>query len=172
MGEPKAGLVVAGRTLLERACAELAAGGCTPVFAVIRPGGAAPAGAVPVLNSRPERGMRSSLELAVAAAGELEALAVVPVDTPGVTAAAVRATVATWRPGRIAVASYSGRRAHPVVMGLPLWRTALSGAGADEGARALLRDRPELVDAVPVAGDPADLDRPADVAAWLRRHGG
>lgn len=172
MGRPKAGLIVGGRTLLERACAELAAGGCASVVAVVRPGITVPMGSVAVVNERPERGMRSSLELAVAAAGEADGLAVVLVDTPGLTAAAVRATVSAWRPGRIAVASYGGRHAHPIVMAPDLWRAALAGAGPDEGARALLRRRAELVDPVTVTGDPADLDRPADVAEWLRRHGG
>ena len=172
MGGPKAGLVVAGRTLLEHACAELAAGGCVPVLAVVRPGVTVPAGVVSVVNREPERGMRSSLALAVRAAGAVDALAVVLVDTPGLTAAAVRDTISAWRIGRIVVADYGGRKAHPIVMSPDLWHVALSGAAADEGARALLRAHADLVDAVPVAGDPADLDRPADLAAWRRRHDG
>ncbi|MDT4942930.1 MAG: hypothetical protein QOJ34_3019, partial [Pseudonocardiales bacterium] len=38
---------------------------------------------------------------------------------------------------------------------------------ADEGARALLAARPDLVDEVDVPGDPTDLDTPADLARWL-----
>ena len=43
---------------------------------------------------------------------------------------------------------------------------ALAIAGPDEGARALLKQRPELVDEIEVAGDPTDLDTPED----LRRY--
>jgi molybdenum cofactor cytidylyltransferase/nicotine blue oxidoreductase len=48
-----------------------------------------------------------------------------------------------------------------------LWREALAAAGEDEGARRLLGARPELVDEVAVAGDPTDLDTPAELRRWL-----
>jgi molybdenum cofactor cytidylyltransferase/nicotine blue oxidoreductase len=47
-----------------------------------------------------------------------------------------------------------------------LWRAALEIADSDEGARALLAARPDLVDEVQVAGDPTDLDTPVDLARW------
>jgi len=74
-----------------------------------------------------------------------------------------------WRPGRIAVARYAGRRGHPIVMAPALWAEALALAGPDEGARALLSVRPDLVDEVDAPGDPADLDTPADLARWAAR---
>jgi molybdenum cofactor cytidylyltransferase/nicotine blue oxidoreductase len=50
-----------------------------------------------------------------------------------------------------------------------LWREALVLAGPDEGARALLSTRPDLVDELAVTGDGStDLDTPADLAAWQR----
>lgn len=170
MGGPKAELVLDGVRLLDRAVGLLRAAGCDPVLAVVRRGVSA-AGARAVVNEQPERGMRSSLDLAVAAAAVdgADALAVMLVDTPGVTADAARAVVTAWRPERIAVARYADRSGHPIVMALPLWRAALALAGADEGARALLAGRPELVDEVSVAGVPDDLDTPADLAAWQAR---
>lgn len=170
MGTPKATLVVAGERLLDRAVRLLAAGGCEQVIAVTRRGIAVD-GARCVVNPAPERGMRSSLALAVDAAGDADALAVLLVDMPGVTSGAVRAVIEAWRPGRIALARYRadgapGRRGHPTVMAPQLWREALAAAGPDEGARALLRARAELVDEVEAAGDPADLDTPADLARW------
>ena len=167
MGSPKAELRVAGRRLVDRAVAALTDGGCDEVVAVVRAGVAVP-GARVVVNTDPERGMRSSLALAVDALGEgnSDALAVLLVDMPGVGAAAVRSVVAGWSPGRIAVASYSGRRGHPTVMSPELWRVALDLAEGDEGARALLASRPELLDEIPVDGDPADLDTQADLADW------
>ena len=173
MGRPKADLVVDCVRLLDRAAGVLAAAGCSPVVAVLAPGAQAPPDpAVRVVpNPDPGRGMRSSLELAVAAAGPAAALAVLLVDTPGIGPAAVRATVAAWRPGRVAVGAYGGRQGHPVVMAPDRWRQALALAGPDEGARGLLRNRPDLVDLVEVAGDPADLDTPDDVRAWTHRRG-
>jgi molybdenum cofactor cytidylyltransferase/nicotine blue oxidoreductase len=168
MGAPKADLAVEGVRLVDRAVRVLRDSGCDPVIAVVRPG-AAPGGARAVENPEPQRGMRSSLELAVSAATDAEALAVVLVDLPGVTAAAVATVVAAWRPGRIAVASYAGRRGHPTVMSPALWREALTLAGADEGARGLLGARPDLVDEVAVSGTATDLDTPDDLRRWLQR---
>jgi CTP:molybdopterin cytidylyltransferase MocA len=166
MGTPKAELVVGGARLLDRVVAAARQGGCAPVFAVVREGTAV-SDAEAVINAEPERGMRSSLALAVDAATDTDALAVLLVDAPGIGAAAVRAVVAAWTPGRIAVGRYGRRRGHPIVMAPALWRTALTAAGPDEGARALLAARPELVDEVDVPGDPTDLDTPDDLARWL-----
>jgi CTP:molybdopterin cytidylyltransferase MocA len=169
MGAPKAELTVDGARLLDRAVGALRGGGCAEVLAVVRPGTSV-CGASIVVNERPEHGMRSSLALAVDAVYEhCDALVVLLVDTPGVTAAAVSAVVGGWRPGRVAVASYTGRRGHPVVMSPQLWGAAVESAGDDEGARAFLALRPELVDEIPVQGDPTDLDTPADLARWAAR---
>lgn len=168
MGAPKAALVVDGLPLLERATAVLRSAGCEPVVAVVRAGTSA-SSALTVVNAEPERGQRSSLALALDSAGDVDALVVLLVDMPGISAAAVRAVVAAWRPGRIALARYGRRRGHPTVMAPVLWRLALESAGPDEGARALLAARPDLVDEVAVAGDPSDLDTPDDLARWLSR---
>lgn len=168
MGRPKAELLVEGQRLVDRAVRVLREGGCGEVVAVVRAGVDVP-GAQVAVNPDPGRGMRSSLELAVVAAGSAETLAVVLVDMPGVTAEAVRAVLAAWRPERIAVGRYAGRRGHPTVMAPALWRMAVQLAGPDEGARALLRARPDLVDEVAVPGSAEDLDVPADVARWDQR---
>lgn len=165
MGAPKAELVVAGMRLVDHAVDVARDAGCAPVIAVVRTGTAV-RNATVVVNPDPDRGMRSSLALAVDAVDEVDALAVLLVDAPGVGAEAVRAVVDVWTPGRIAVGRYAGRRGHPIVMAPQLWRAALELAGPDEGARALLAARPELVDEVDVPGDPADLDTPEDLARW------
>lgn len=165
MGTPKADLVVDGERLLDRAVRTLRAAGCDPVIAIVRTGMVV-AGAEAIVNPEPERGQRSSLELAVTAAAGADALAVLLVDVPGIGADAVRRVGAAWRPGRIAVARYAAVRGHPTVMSPALWREALTLAGPDEGARSLLRARPDLVDEIEVPGDPADLDTPADLARW------
>jgi CTP:molybdopterin cytidylyltransferase MocA len=170
MGTPKAELQVDDVRLVDRAVAVLRDGGCDEVVAVVRAGVTVP-GARIAVNVDPERGLRSSLALAVDAAGDADALAVLLVDMPGVRAAAVRSVLARWTPGRIAIASYSGRRGHPTVMSPDLWCAALELAQGEEGARALLASRPELLDVVPVDGDPTDLDTPADLRNWTSRLG-
>lgn len=171
MGRPKAELVIDGARLVDRAVLALREAGCDPVHAVVRAGTDVP-GAIVVLNPAPERGMRSSLELAVDGAAGADALAVVLVDVPGLGARSIAAVVAAWRPGRITVGSYAGRRGHPTVMAPELWREAVSLAGPDEGARMLLQRHAELVDEVDAAGDPTDLDTPEDVARWIDSRGG
>lgn len=169
MGGPKAGLLVGGRRLVDRAVEALTAGGCAPVLAVVRADVDVPGAAV-VVNPDPDRGMRSSLELAVefaAAEPQVDALLVLLVDTPGVGAEAVAAVRNAWRPGRITVARYGARRSHPIVMALPNWRESLGSAGPDEGARAYLAGREALVDEIAVPGDPRDLDGPGDVPGRL-----
>jgi CTP:molybdopterin cytidylyltransferase MocA len=169
MGTPKGELVVGGERLIDRAVGLLAAAGCADLLAVTRPG-VVVAGARVVVNPDPDRGMRSSLALAVDAAADADALAVLLVDLPGITVDAARSVIDAWRPGRIAAACYGGRRGHPTVMAPVLWREAVALAGPDEGARALLAARGELVDEVAVDGDPTDLDSPADVRRWAGEH--
>lgn len=175
MGRPKAEVTIDGSRLLDRAVIAAREGGCVRVVAVVREGTdvrTGPSGppVQVVVNPDPDRGMRSSLALGVAAATDAgtppEALAVLLVDTPGIGADAVRAVVSRWRPGRVCVGTYDGRRAHPTVMAPPLWQEALAQAGPDEGARRFLQAHPELVDEVAVPGDPADLDTPADLRRW------
>ena len=172
MGTPKGELVVDGERLVDRAVRVLRAGGCADVIVVTRAGVDVP-GVHLVVNPDPERGMRSSLALAVdAVPPDADALAVLLVDLPGVTATAVRAVLAAWRPGRVAVARYGARCGHPTVMAPELWRAALEPAGPDEGARTWLGAHPQLVDEVVVDGDSADLDTPADLDRWTARRRG
>ena len=165
MGAPKAELMVGGRRLIERAVEALA--GCDDVIAVVRTG-ITVAGARTVVNAEPERGMRSSLALAVAAAPEAGGVLVMLVDTPGIGADAVDAVAQDWRRhGGIAMASFGGRRGHPIAMSRHRWLAAVQLAGPDGGARAYLRVHASDVRAVGVTGDPVDLDTPADLTRWL-----
>lgn len=171
LGGPKAELTVHGIRLLDRAIGVLSEAGCVHIVAVVRPGTPV-AGAIAVTNEDPDRGMRSSLALGIDAASDLsaEAVAVLLVDTPGISADAARSVIQAWRPGRIAVASYGGRRGHPIVMARRHWRRAVDLAGPDEGARTLLRVESAAVDEIAVDGDPTDLDTPEDVATWVLNH--
>ena len=171
MGTPKGELVVNDERLVDRAVRVVRAAGCQPVLAIVRAGTQVPDARV-VINPDPARGLRSSLVLAVdeiSADGGVDAFAVLLADLPGVGADAIRTVVEAWRPGRIGVGSYAGRRGHPTVMSPALWREAVSLAEPDEGAKRLLATRPELVDEIEVDGDPADLDTPQDLRRWTAR---
>jgi CTP:molybdopterin cytidylyltransferase MocA len=169
MGTPKSELIVDGVRLLDRAVDALRKAGCDPVIAVVREQTHRVDGQL-VVNSEPERGMRSSLALAVAAAAEHDALAVILVDVPGIGADAIRTVIDAWQPGRIAIGRIGTRRTHPTVMADALWVEALQHAGPDEGARALMAERGDLIDEVDVQGNADDLDTPEDLEHWQRRN--
>ena len=122
--------------------------------------------ALVVVNPAPERGMGSSLRLGLAAASGTRAVLML-VDTPGIGADAVRRVLGAAAP--VAIATYAGRRGHPVAIDRPLWTDVARLAVGDQGARPFLRAHPDLVTEVVCDGDPADIDTLPDLAAWRLR---
>jgi CTP:molybdopterin cytidylyltransferase MocA len=161
MGRPKAELIVDGERLIDRAVRVLRAGGCDEVVTVVRDGVGSP-GARVVVNPEPERGMGSSLRLALAAATGRRAV-ILLVDTPGIGAEAVRAVLGVDAP--VVVATYGGDRGHPVVVDHSWWSEVARLAAGDRGARPFLAAHPELVREVECPGDPSDLDTTSDLAS-------
>ncbi len=175
-GRPKALVELDGQTLAERGVTMLRAGGADPVLIVT---GAARVElgqdhhqVRPVYNGEWRTGMGSSLRAALRALAEPEAgpevgAAVVALaDQPLVGAAAVARLIAAYRAGAsVAVAAYDGQPRNPVLLAREHWPEVIATATGDQGARAFLRSRPDLVTLVECGdtGRPDDIDTPADL---------
>jgi CTP:molybdopterin cytidylyltransferase MocA len=174
-GRPKALVELDGQTLAERGVAMLRAGGADPVLIVT---GAAQVelGAElrvrTVYNGEWRTGMGSSLRAALRALTELEvgpevgAAVVALADQPLVGAEAVGRLIAAYQAGAgVAVAAYGGKPRNPVLLAREHWPEVVAAATGDQGARAFLRARPELVTLVECGdtGRPDDIDTPADL---------
>ncbi|MFC7550884.1 NTP transferase domain-containing protein [Plantactinospora sp. GCM10030261] len=172
-GGPKALVRFDGELLVERAVRTAREAGCAPVAVVI--GAAAEAvraradlgGARLVANPRWPTGMGSSLRagLEALADGDATAVVVLLVDMPGVTTPAVARLASDPEPLALRVATYGGRRGHPVLLGRAHWPGVVAAATGDMGARGYLADRAAEVLAVPCddIADGHDVDVPADL---------
>lgn len=114
-----------------------------------------------VPNPRWALGQATSLDAAVEVGRRdgHERLVVGLADQPLVRASAWCAVAAAQAP--IAVATYSGRRSHPVGLDADVW--PLLPTEGDAGARVVMRERPDLVMGIPCDGNPADVDTEDDL---------
>jgi molybdenum cofactor cytidylyltransferase len=152
-----------GRPLVQWAVDAATAAGLDEVV-VITGAVALETDAVTVHNPEWADGMATSLQVAIRYAGAAghEAIVVGLGDQPLVPSDAWRSVAAT--PSPIAVASFGGRRRPPVRLESAVW--PLLPTSGDEGARVLMRERPELVAEVACDGQPADIDTTEDLARW------
>ncbi len=93
------------------------------------------------------------------------AVAVALADQPRIGADAYRRLAGAHREGaELAVATYDGKRGHPVLIGRSHFDEAMRLTG-DEGARSLLAAHDVVEVACDGTGDATDVDTPADLAA-------
>ncbi|HET8661914.1 MAG TPA: nucleotidyltransferase family protein [Micromonosporaceae bacterium] len=178
LGSPKALLRLADEPLVDRAVRVAVQAGCAPLVVVL--GCAAEQvrkaarleGAVVVVNEAWTTGMGSSLraglEALASSSPDVDAAAILLVDTPGVTPAAVGRVAALSAPQALAVATYDGRRGHPVLLGRGHWSGVCALARGDEGARTYLAAHAGHVREVACddVADGSDMDTPADAQRW------
>ena len=159
-----------GRSVLRRAVDAAVASRIGPVLIVVgdhtdRPVRTAiPNAVATLLNPRWRDGSATSLQIGLARAVELSAdrAVIALADQPFITGEAWQAVAAA--DGPVAVATYNGVRGHPVALDAAVW--PLLPTTGDEGARALMRLRPELVREIPCRGSPADIDTLEDLRRW------
>jgi CTP:molybdopterin cytidylyltransferase MocA len=180
-GMPKALVDLDGRLLVERGLDTLRAAGCAPIVVVL---GAAAAeviaraelpDAIVVVNPDWSTGMGSSLAAGLAAveasaggaaemgSGSVAAVAVLLVDTPGITAAAIDRLARLSTPDVLATAEYHGESGHPVLLGRAHWAGVAQLATGDVGARRYLAAHAGRVIRVPC--DDISIGEDVDVPA-------
>jgi molybdenum cofactor cytidylyltransferase len=110
-------------------------------------------------------GQATSLRVGIERADALgaEAAVVGLADQPGVPAEAWR-LVASSEIAPIVAADFAGTRRPPVRLARAVW--PLLPTSGDDGARELMRRRPDLVGEVACPGDPADIDTVEDLRRW------
>ena len=121
-----------------------------------------PAGVKEIGNDDWADGLASSLACAIDACNHHEAIVVALGDMPFITPQAWRSLALSSAP--IAVATYEGRRSHPVRLAREVW--PLLPRFGDEGAREMMRLRPDLVQEIACVGRPVDIDTVEDLNEW------
>jgi molybdenum cofactor cytidylyltransferase len=156
-----------GRPLVSWALSAAAGAGLDEVAVIVGAvdlGVAVPEGVRVIENPDWASGQASSLQAAVSWALERqhEAVVVGLGDQPLVPASAWAAVAASASP--IAVAAFDGQRRPPVRLDRAVW--GLLPRSGDEGARVLMKERPDLVREVICQGQPADIDNEEDLTRW------
>jgi molybdenum cofactor cytidylyltransferase/nicotine blue oxidoreductase len=168
-GMPKALVEYEGSLLVERAV-RTATAVCDPVLVVLGAQAvdvwrtADLGGSAVLANKDWESGMASSLRVGLEGLrgwpDQVDAALITLVDMPGMTPEALEKVRHQGSPGVLAVATYDGVRAHPVLIGREHWDGVIETLSGDEGARSYLAAHDvEEIDCTGLA-DPTDLDVP------------
>jgi len=176
IGGPKALLRHGDALLVEHALRMVRDAGCDPLVVILGAAAdevraAADLGdATVVVNKAWGTGVGSSLRVGLSTVEELgaEAVVVVPVDMPGLTAEAARRVAAGPTPDALACATFDGRRGHPMLIGRSHFAGISTLANGDVGIRPYLLARAAQVTEIPCdeVATPGDVDTPEDAARW------
>jgi molybdenum cofactor cytidylyltransferase len=176
MGTNKLLLDMGGQPLVRHVVEAASDGGCHLVHLVYSDEAvreAVSGAAYCVYNPDAAAGQSTSLQAGLNSMPEDMAAALVMLgDQPLVGSRAVSVLLRSWRRegSRPAVAMSGGdkpRWTPPVVLSRELW-PELEALEGDAGARKVLDAHPELLDVVPAAGRPDDIDTPDDYAKIVR----
>jgi molybdenum cofactor cytidylyltransferase len=178
MGSAKALLHYQGQTFIARICNAFLTAGVDELIVVLGARADELKHALPthhklrsVVNPRYSLGQLSSLMVGVGAlSSESEATLVNLVDHPLVEVWTIKALMASFRaaPSAILIASYQGKRGHPVLFSSQVYGEILA-APLDQGAKVVVRKDPTRVREIPLE-DPgilADIDTPEDYARYV-----
>lgn len=169
-------LEVGGRPMVRHVIGAASSGGCHVIHAVYASEDVRTAigqAAVTVYNPRAASGQASSLQVGLQSLPEEVAAAIILLgDQPLVGARTVRMLLRAWRaegarPATAAAYDQEAGWRPPVVLDRSLWPDLFDLHG-DEGARALFKNRPDLVEAVPAMGRADDVDTPEDYARIVK----
>jgi molybdenum cofactor cytidylyltransferase len=180
MGSPKALLSYQGQTFIERICTAFLNAGVDELVVVLGAHADALRPALPshpalrtVVNAHYFQGQLSSLMVGIGTLSpDSEAAVVNLVDHPLVSSATIKALIDSFRtaPLPILIASYQGRRGHPVLFSSQVYGEILA-APLDRGAKVVVRKDPSRVREVQL-DDPgilADIDTPEDYKRYVDR---
>lgn len=177
MGSPKALLLCHGQTFLERSCTAFFSAEVEELIVVLGAWESRLRPALPrhpalrtVVNPHYTLGQLSSLGCGLRALSPASDAAVVNlVDHPLVRAETIAALIASFRaaPVPISIATYQGKRGHPVLFSRQVYAELLA-APLDQGAKVVVRKDPARVRPVSL-NDPgvvADIDTPQEYRRW------
>ncbi|MGH7961419.1 MAG: nucleotidyltransferase family protein [Candidatus Binatia bacterium] len=180
MGSPKALLRYHGQTFIDRICQAFLTAGVEELIVVLGARAEEVRRALPshpalrvAVNTRFFLGQLSSLMTGIGAlSAQSEAAVVNLVDHPLVATETITALLDSFRtaPLPILIASYQGRRGHPVLFSRRVYGEILA-APLDQGAKPVVRKDPARVREVQL-DDPgilADIDTPEDYSRWIGR---
>jgi len=172
MGTDKLSLRYKGEPVLQRSLAPLIGSALVnEVIVVVNASFSQPidrSSCTVVVNREADSGMASSLRTGVMAASALaDAYLVCLGDMPAITEALITTLVEAYRrtDRKIVVPVYEGRKGHPVIFDSACKERLLRIEG-DVGARAIIRENPEMVACVAV-DDPGvvfDVDTPGNLS--------
>jgi len=178
MGSAKALLHYQGQTFIARICNAFLTAGVDELIVVLGARAEQLRQVLPihsklrtVINSRYNLGQLSSLMVGIGALSPGSEAAIVNlVDHPVIDAKTINALISSFRtaPLPILIASYQGKRGHPVLFSSQVYGEILA-APLDQGAKVVVRKDPTRVREVPL-DDPgilADIDTPEDYVRYV-----